>query len=307
MPGLDFLVMLQSLRTPLGDVVFHVASALGSEVAYLAVLSIVYLCYSHRFGFHLMVAFLLSDYSNSQLKWIFDTQRPFELFPDKITGLYTSGAGGGAYPSGHAQHATVVWGLLALRTGRRSLRYLALAAIAVIAFSRLYLGVHWPVDVVGGVLAGAALMLAYLALTVEWAEGRLVMRSADWAVLAIGGIGMMLVFGWHDGTCVRATGALLGSTVGFALLQRRGYDARGPMGTQLLKVGIALAVLLTVKLLLGELMGSSPAAYVLRYATTAFIGAYALPVAFTEYGLAPPTGRMARLGQAALNRRRAGA
>jgi len=213
MSEIEFLEWLQHLRTPAADALLHAASALGSETAYMTILVGLYLCYHHRFGFHLLVLFLLSVYTNSQLKWIFDTPRPFRLFPERIEGLYQSGAGGQAYPSGHAQHATVVWGMIALRTRRRWVGVGAVGLIALVSFSRLYLGVHWPADVLGGLLAGAALLLAYVAVVTEWVEGRLVVRPQDWMVLLVAGGGMMLLFDWHDGTCVRASGSLLGAAV----------------------------------------------------------------------------------------------
>ncbi|MFG2295743.1 phosphatase PAP2 family protein [Streptomyces sp. NPDC048603] len=68
-----------------------------------------------------------------------------------------------AYPSGHALTATVVCGLL-LWLAPDSRWAWAVAAVSVlgVGFTRVYLGVHWPSDVLGGWLAGAVLVLAAL-------------------------------------------------------------------------------------------------------------------------------------------------
>lgn len=77
-----------------------------------------------------------------------------------------------SYPSGHAMTVTICYGVLVYflvsaypRTGRVALPLLALWFVTV-GFSRIYLGVHWPTDVLGGYLAGGfwlALCIAFLA------------------------------------------------------------------------------------------------------------------------------------------------
>jgi undecaprenyl-diphosphatase len=70
----------------------------------------------------------------------------------------------GSVPSGHSANAVAVWALLAVVAGRRSprLRTPALVAAGLFAgaagFSRVYLGVHFPTDVLGGWAAGAAIL-----------------------------------------------------------------------------------------------------------------------------------------------------
>jgi undecaprenyl-diphosphatase len=82
--------------------------------------------------------------------------------------------GGYSFPSGHSMNSFVVYAMLAyffvLILPRRRQRVLAVAGLSVlvlaIGFSRAYLGVHWPSDVVGGYLMGAA----WVTCCILWAE-----------------------------------------------------------------------------------------------------------------------------------------
>jgi membrane-associated phospholipid phosphatase len=75
-----------------------------------------------------------------------------------------------SYPSGHAMTATICYGMLVYLLGRSypRTRYLGLAVLGLwlgaVGFSRVYLGVHWPADVLAGYLVGGAWLALYLAL-----------------------------------------------------------------------------------------------------------------------------------------------
>lgn len=105
-------------------------------------------------------------------KGFFDRPRP-DLVPHGT--LVTSAS----FPSGHSMMAAVIWltlAAMAVRTEPRRWVAVYLVALAVlmavaVGISRVYLGVHWPTDVLGGWAAGAAWALACVALA-EWIDPR---------------------------------------------------------------------------------------------------------------------------------------
>lgn len=123
---------------------------------------------------HLVIVQLGSFTLNAVLKDIFDRPRP-DLF--ELRGQHAWAA----FPSGHAIASVSVLLTVAILLRReRGWRWPMRAAVVLLLFSlysRLYLGVHWPTDIVGGVLVG----LAWLAVTYTAFRGRLAPAEAPGA------------------------------------------------------------------------------------------------------------------------------
>ena len=283
MSSLEFLIWLENLRSSVTNALLVGASVMGSEEVYMVVLTTIYLCVGHRYGFHLFVMFLASAFLNGHLKEAFDSARPFELYPDSLHPLYAGSGEGGSFPSGHAQNAATVWGIIAIRQRTWSRRAIPLVLIALIAFSRLYCHLHWPADVVGGLLIGGLLVLLYLFLIGAWqASGR---RLGLWqgAVVIVATSGLMCLLGSDVKVCVQSSGALLGAGLGFLLLEARGgFKAQAPPLTQVVKVIIALGVLFSVREGAGVALGKAVWAIWAQYAMVGFTCAYVLPKFFAE-------------------------
>lgn len=102
---------------------------------------------------------------NLILKPLVNRARPFAVHPVE---LLIPPPGDASFPSGHT--AASFAAVLALKASGSPLWKPALAVAVVMAFSRLYLYVHWPSDVLGGVIVGAAAgyMGAWMARRIGW-------------------------------------------------------------------------------------------------------------------------------------------
>jgi hypothetical protein len=107
------------------------------------------------------VLFLLSANLNGTLKLLFHAPRPAWLDIKTVAHAVEPSFG---FPSGHAQNAVAVWGLLAAKAKTRLAWGIALVLCVFIGLSRLALNVHFPGDVLGGWLIGALLLGAFLKL-----------------------------------------------------------------------------------------------------------------------------------------------
>lgn len=105
------------------------------------------------------VAFALSYLANSLLKYGLNLPRPFMADPAVASAAAKATAGGPGLPSGHAQLGATLWlgaagQLSARQPGRRGFWWVAALVVLLVSLSRLVLGVHYPADVLAGLLLG---------------------------------------------------------------------------------------------------------------------------------------------------------
>jgi membrane-associated phospholipid phosphatase len=162
---METIYAVQSIASPALDALMTWITDLGSEEAYVALMVVTYLAIDARAGRAIGIALMLSFLLNQHAKGAFDTPRPFALDPSVgRTERALAGALGPGFPSGHAQSTVTFWGLGAVLARRAWFTVLAAAVIVLVAFSRVYLGVHVPFDVLGGLVLGALVVVAAVAV-----------------------------------------------------------------------------------------------------------------------------------------------
>lgn len=155
------------------------------------------------------------------------------------------------FPSGHTSSAFAVWGGMAVVFRRRWLAWLAALMIALIAFSRLYLGVHFLADILGGALLGGLVLLAAWLL---WRRdgrraelfaalaGTIASKARRAAYLALL-FGLPLLLAAFSLVSMTFTGLYVGMNAAYLLLARRGLpDDAGSLPVRLARVLLGGAI-----------------------------------------------------------------
>jgi len=149
--GVEVIVWLQSFSTPALDILFALITGLGEAHVALIVAAVVIWYLGGKTGMGFVFLLLLALGVNQGLKVALAIERPFVHHPEvRVKILYT----GFSFPSGHAQLASVMWGTAALRVKRTWFTWISVVIIGLVSLSRVYLGVHYPQDVLAGILLG---------------------------------------------------------------------------------------------------------------------------------------------------------
>lgn len=158
---MEVLYFFESIRNPILDAIMSVLTYLGSEIAFLAFAMGVCWCFDKRRGYYLMTVGYIGVIINQFLKIMCMIPRPWVLDPNftTVAGAQAD-AGGYSFPSGHTQNSTGTFGSVLTFTKKRWLRALLIAFIVIVPITRMYLGVHTPLDVGVSLLIGGALVLA---------------------------------------------------------------------------------------------------------------------------------------------------
>jgi membrane-associated phospholipid phosphatase len=295
--GTEVILWIQGFRTPWLDVLFKALSGLGTTYAYLGLLPLVYWCFDRLAGIGLAYVVLLSGWLNAGLKALFAIPRPSD---PRIMRLEE--VGDPSFPSGHAQNAMAIWGYLAGRARRAGFWVLAVLLILGIGLSRLYLGVHYPQDVLAGYLVGALFLLVF-ALSEKYLTrlvgpltvgAQVVLALAVPALVWLGSWALGMPEGQGDVSPAVVAGALFGLNLGIVLERR--FVRFSPAGPALQRAGrFLLGLVLVFAFYLGPRWLAQqilPAAYesapvrLARYFLVALVVSWIGPWLFVKVGLA---------------------
>jgi membrane-associated phospholipid phosphatase len=264
---MQLLYWFESIRAPWLDEVMSVVTYLGSEAVFLAVALFVFWCVDKRRGYYLMTVGCLGTLVSQWLKIVFRVPRPWAKDPNfTIVESARAGAGDYSFPSGHTQCAAGYLGGVARFTEYTWLRIVCVLLVILTAVSRLYLGVHTPLDV-GASLAISAVLVLTLYPLVEstlWFPSRMYMILGGMTVLGVAFVAFMELFPFPAeadadalAAAMKNAYALAGAATG--LLAAYFFDSRlvhfptrAPWWGQIIKFVVGLGLLAAVGVLIKE-------------------------------------------------------
>lgn len=165
---MEFLYLLEKIRVPVLNELLLAITVLGEETAFLMIGLVVFWCIGKRQGYYLMTVGLAGTVSSQLMKIICRVPRPWVLDGNfTILEAAREGAGGYSFPSGHTQTAVGTFGSVVVFARKKWIAIACVVLAALVGFSRMYIGVHTPADV----LAGALLSIVLIALFYPWMLG----------------------------------------------------------------------------------------------------------------------------------------
>ena len=253
---------LEAIRTPFLDLFFGAVTYLGHELLYMIAGIVVFWCISKKWGYYLLCVGGLGTLISQFAKIACRIPRPWVKYPGfTIVENARAAATGYSFPSGHVSGIVGTAGCWWRITTNRWLRAICIFVILLVSFSRLYLGVHYPSDVIFSLVVGALLVAGMYPLFAK-ADGKPGTVFAAVGVLTALALGLVLYTEMHTfpadtdpvnrAEAIKNAWSLLGS--GIAMLVCLWLDHKyihfkteAVWWAQILKVVIGLALLLGIK------------------------------------------------------------
>lgn len=257
---MEFLYLLENIRIPVLNEFFLAITYLGDEIAFLAIALVLFWCVDKKMACYVLSVGFIGTMANQFMKLWFRIPRPW-ILDEQFTILEQAreGASGYSFPSGHTQSSVGTFGALGYSTKNKVIRWLCVAAVILVPFSRMYVGVHTPADVL--VAAGMAIALILLLRPV-------IFKNTDrnmpilMAVMSLIAVAFLCYVEFYDFPAdmdphnmqsgLKNAYTLLGAIVGFFVVyfvDKRyiQFPTKAVWWAQVLKVAIGLALVLGVK------------------------------------------------------------
>lgn len=291
---MEFLRFLEGIRTPFFDKIFQVITYLGQELVATAVICIFFWCVNKSFGYKIGFSFFAAGLALQALKITFRIDRPWviaerEGYEFTIVESARSAATGYSFPSGHTQCAATVFTSLAIFFKKWWAKILCVLAFLLVGFSRMYLGVHTPKDVIVGIALGLSgiIVFNYLMDKIENNKSYDVIIMIAMCLVSVG-VAVYSIIMKSTGKitdikyvfdCCKAAGAGLGFAIGW-FVERKFIDfsVKTPrLWMQFCKVAVGLGGALVLKEIPKRIAGETIATDIIRYMLVTFWCAAVFP------------------------------
>lgn len=291
-----FLYLLEKIRLPGLNEFMLLVTRLGEETAFLVLALIMFWCVDKRRGYFVMAVGFMGTMVNQLLKCLCAVPRPWVLDPEfTILEQAREAASGYSFPSGHTSTAVGTFGSIAATEKRRWLSVVCIVLALLVGFSRMYVGVHTPYDVLVGAACALLLVICFKPIVMGKSEKAMYVLMG---ILMATGIGFLLYVELHrfpaDFDAHNLTSAtknaytMIGCLAGmfvvyFSEKKWVNFSTEGTWWIQLIKVALGLGLVLAVKaglkaplnMLFGELPGRA-----VRYFLIVLVAGLLWPMTF---------------------------
>ena len=271
---LEIIRTIQSISNLFFDVLFQIFTMFGEELILMSIITTIYWAYDKKFGEYIAYSSLTSLLFNNALKDIFKMKRP--IGEEGIRTLRAETATGYSFPSGHSQGAASFYGSIAIYFKKRIIYILATIIIFLVGISRLYLGVHYPKDVLVGIALG--LLISIISYKLFRTVNN---RNLLYIITFICFIPALIFAQSPD--FIKGMGTYLGFIIGVIVEKRYiNFSVEGNLANKILRVVIGIAILLIIKSGLKVIFPNELIFHFIRYTIVTFVGIGVYPAIFKK-------------------------
>lgn len=296
---MEFLVFLEGIRTPFLDRFFSLVTILGEETLFTVAALVLFWCVDQKKGYFLLYVGLFGTVINQFLKMLCCVPRPWLKDPNfTIVESAREAATGYSFPSGHTQSIAGMGFSVFSFVKKYWQKAMALLIVLLVAFSRMYLGVHTPADVGVSLLIGAALAFGLYPLFEKHADDPNFLPRAIAVLVGVSALFVLYAefaplpknaiaeFSAHG---AKQAYTMFGSTVGLltvCLIHKKagGFSEKAVWWVQILKIivgfGLVMLVRTGTKEALLALFHGHNIANAVRYFLMFLIGGALYPLTF---------------------------
>ena len=264
----EIIRAIQSAANPALDFIFEAITMLGEDFFIIFVATFVYWCYKKDMGYWLCWCLSFGNLLVSSVKCVFKIPRPIGY--EGIRTLREHTAPGYSFPSGHTHASANFFGSAARYLDKKWFWCVALIVPAFVGLSRLYLGVHWPMDVCAGYIIGMGIPLLLWKLFKKFGEKKSLLFLISTLVYL-----PFFAVAWDDTSFWKSFGFALGVAVG-AFIETKfiNFETEGvPVKKRALRYIGGIVLVLIVYLVPKALLPVGPVYSLIRY--------FLIPVAAT--------------------------
>ena len=300
---MEFLKLLESIRCPFLDAFFSTVTHLGEETVFIVFGILFFWCINKKEGYFLLSVGLIGTVINQFLKLWFRIPRPWVKDPDfTIVESARAEATGYSFPSGHTQSSVGIFAGIGRWNKNLIVRILCIAACVLVPLSRMYLGVHTPMDVGVSLFIALVLVFGFYPIVKKCIEKPCGMRILLGIMTALSVAFLLFVnlykfpadidiHNFESGVknAYKMLGCIVGLWLSFEVdLRFTKFDTEAKWWAQILKFVLGLIPVLLIKIFLKDplyaLCGGSLAGDGIRYfLITAFAGCV-WPLTFKWFG-----------------------
>ena len=274
---LNIIRAIQSIANPFLDGLFQFITMFGEEAILIPLIAVIYWAFNKKMGEYIAYASLTSVLVNGAIKDIFKAKRP--IGEPGIRSLKVETATGYSFPSGHTQGTASFWGAIAIYLKKNYMYGISGLIIVLVAISRLYLGVHYPKDVLFGAIFG--ILTSFITYKLF---NKVNNKIALYFITFIIFIPALLYA--HSADFIKGMGTFLGFALGIYVEKKYvNFSVEGKSVNKILRVVIGLAILILLKVGLKAVFPNKLVFHFLRYFIIVFFGIGLYPAIFKKLKL----------------------